>query len=298
MKKTLVTIGLPVLNGEKFIKKRLEGIENQTFQDFELLIYDNSIDLTPQICKKFVSKENRIRYFYEKDSKGIEYAYKFLLKKAKSKYFVWAAVDDVWKHDFLEKNICVLENNPDVVGSIGKVKKYGPLIEEFQSNSNDLLFVRWYKRIRRSFRHFGPIPIFFNSYEDRASKFLRTKEELSTYAVFRTEALQDSFVDGPSTWKKTMIKVLKYGNLNVVNEVLWFWWTGSSGISNLYEQYKKKSVTWKGVVLSWHEYTVWCIRNIGIKFFIKNIDFFILSNLFHSFILFKTSIQILKMKLK
>ena len=62
----IISIGLPVYNGEEFIRQRLDGILSQTFTDFELIIYDNSIDSTPVICKEYAKKDKRIRYFYDK----------------------------------------------------------------------------------------------------------------------------------------------------------------------------------------------------------------------------------------
>ena len=48
-----LTIGMSIYNGEKFILKKLENILSQTFQDFELIISDDSTDNTPKICKDF-----------------------------------------------------------------------------------------------------------------------------------------------------------------------------------------------------------------------------------------------------
>ena len=61
-----ITIGIPIFNGEKFIQSKLENIISQTFQDFEIIIYDNSNDKTPEICRDFMVKDQRIQYFHEK----------------------------------------------------------------------------------------------------------------------------------------------------------------------------------------------------------------------------------------
>ncbi len=58
-----VSIGLPVYNGEKYLAETLDGILTQTYQDFELIISDNaSTDRTPEICRIYVQKDQRIRY--------------------------------------------------------------------------------------------------------------------------------------------------------------------------------------------------------------------------------------------
>ena len=59
----VLSIGLPVHNGEKFIRKAIESILSQTFTDFELIISNNaSTDLTEQICNEYKEKDNRIKY--------------------------------------------------------------------------------------------------------------------------------------------------------------------------------------------------------------------------------------------
>ena len=53
----ILTIGIPIFNGEKIIQKRLEQILSQSFEDFQIIIYDNSTDSTPTICNEFSNNE-------------------------------------------------------------------------------------------------------------------------------------------------------------------------------------------------------------------------------------------------
>ena len=49
-----ITIGIPVFNGEDFIRKSIESVLSQTFLDFELIISDNgSTDSTSLICREY-----------------------------------------------------------------------------------------------------------------------------------------------------------------------------------------------------------------------------------------------------
>ena len=98
----LVSIGVPVYNGEEFIEKRLESILNQTFTDFEVIISDNaSTDRTQEICKKYEKNDKRIRFFQQEKNCGLFHNYEFVLNHANVKYFVDANVDDLWHEDFL-----------------------------------------------------------------------------------------------------------------------------------------------------------------------------------------------------
>ena len=68
----IVSIGLPVYNGETFLKDTLESILQQTFSNFELIISDNaSTDATEKICKSFASKDERIRYHRNESNLGL-----------------------------------------------------------------------------------------------------------------------------------------------------------------------------------------------------------------------------------
>ena len=53
-----VTIGLPVINGEKYIQKALNSVENQSYKNLELIISVNkSDDNTSKIVDKFKQKK-------------------------------------------------------------------------------------------------------------------------------------------------------------------------------------------------------------------------------------------------
>ena len=59
-----VSIGMPVYNGEKFIRRALDSLLDQTFADFEVIISDNaSMDKTREICLEYAVKDERIRYY-------------------------------------------------------------------------------------------------------------------------------------------------------------------------------------------------------------------------------------------
>ena len=59
-----LSIGLPVFNGEDYLREALDALLGQTFEDFELIISDNaSTDQTPNICESYRKQDSRIRYF-------------------------------------------------------------------------------------------------------------------------------------------------------------------------------------------------------------------------------------------
>jgi glycosyltransferase involved in cell wall biosynthesis len=149
-----VSIGMPVYNGEKFIREALDSLLVQTFTDFELIISDNaSTDATELICREYAARDLRIYYVRHEVNRGAPANFQFVLDKARGKYFMWAAADDVRSPDFIEKNYCFLENNQNFVASTCPVKfrggEYdpcrmgdGPLIGEFEERISNF-FTSW-----------------------------------------------------------------------------------------------------------------------------------------------------------
>ena len=109
-KKIKVTIGIPVYNSERSIKRRIEEICSQTFQDFVIVISDNaSTDKTRHICEEFSKEDERISIFHQEKNRGQYCNFNFILSKANTEYFVMAPGDDIWSKNFLEKNVEFLE---------------------------------------------------------------------------------------------------------------------------------------------------------------------------------------------
>ncbi len=115
--KIRVSIGMPVFNGEKYIKNALDSIINQTYANFEVIISDNaSTDGTSQICQDYALKDDRIRYYRNDKNIGAPKNYNKVFYLSNHEYFKWAAYDDVLAPEFLRKCINVLDNDRSIVG--------------------------------------------------------------------------------------------------------------------------------------------------------------------------------------
>jgi glycosyltransferase involved in cell wall biosynthesis len=111
----LISIGMPVFNGEKFISTAISSLLKQTYTNFELIISDNaSTDNTKNICSFFVSIDKRVQYFRQNSNRGATENFKFVLEQAKGKYFMWAAADDYWSFNLLNKSINILEKKQNI----------------------------------------------------------------------------------------------------------------------------------------------------------------------------------------
>ena len=117
-----ISIGLPVFNGESTLRNALESLLSQTFKNFEIIVSDNaSTDKTQAICEEFVKKDNRITYVRQTTNMGAFSNFIFVLSRARTDFFMWAAHDDSWSPRFIETNLSLLTQNPLAVSAISKV---------------------------------------------------------------------------------------------------------------------------------------------------------------------------------
>ena len=107
----MITVIINVYNAEKYIKKCLDSIINQTYKDLEILIInDGSTDKTLSICKKY--KDKRIRII-STDNKGLALSRNVGLDNAKGDYIYFVDVDDYIENDTIEYlyNLCKKYNS-------------------------------------------------------------------------------------------------------------------------------------------------------------------------------------------
>jgi glycosyltransferase involved in cell wall biosynthesis len=119
-----LSIGLPVYNGERYLRFTLDSLVNQTFRDFELIISDNaSTDGTKAICQEYAARDPRIRYYRNHENIGAAKNFNLVFQMARGELFKWAASDDVLSPDFLEQCINWLDCHPEVILSYSKVDR-------------------------------------------------------------------------------------------------------------------------------------------------------------------------------
>jgi glycosyltransferase involved in cell wall biosynthesis len=112
----LVSVAVPVYNGERYLAEALESILAQTVADLEIIVTDNaSNDGTAAICQRYASKDARVRYVRNPSNIGANPNFNLGPVYARGKYFKWTAHDDVLEPSFLEKCIAALESNTDAV---------------------------------------------------------------------------------------------------------------------------------------------------------------------------------------
>ena len=111
-----LSIGLPVYNGEHLLADSIEALLGQSYEDFELIISDNaSTDGTADICRRYARQDSRIRYIRQSRDIGRVPNHNFLIEQARAELFKWAACDDLYARELLERCVGALDEYPQVV---------------------------------------------------------------------------------------------------------------------------------------------------------------------------------------
>lgn len=98
----MISVIVPIYNMEKYLSRCIESLLNQTYQQFEiLLIDDGSTDFSAKICREYIEKDNRIRYYYKLNG-GLSDARNVGLTLAKGEYIAFVDSDDYVHNTYLE----------------------------------------------------------------------------------------------------------------------------------------------------------------------------------------------------
>ena len=119
----LVSVAMLSYNHEKYIGQAIESVLNQTIRDLELIIVDDgSKDNSRHIIKEYSSRDPRVKPVFHERNFGIARGANDCLKNASGKYFGFIGSDDLWVPSKTEKQLKVIEKNPEkIVWSEGQI---------------------------------------------------------------------------------------------------------------------------------------------------------------------------------
>ncbi len=110
----LVSIGVPVFNGEKGLTRALDSLLEQDYPNLEIIISDNgSTDATLEICGKYVRKDSRVTYSRSEENLGAIWNFNRVFELSSGKYFMWAAHDDRREPSFVSACVEKMEQCPE-----------------------------------------------------------------------------------------------------------------------------------------------------------------------------------------
>ena len=102
----LVTVFVPVYNGEKYLEQTLICIQQQTYTNIEvLLVDDSSTDGSLQILNQFTEKDARFKVFVKENGGIVAKSMNFIMPKISGDYFFYTSQDDIFSLDIIEKMV-------------------------------------------------------------------------------------------------------------------------------------------------------------------------------------------------
>lgn len=108
----MVSIITPVYNCEKFLNECIDSVINQSFEDWELILLDDSsVDNSKSIIKKYSASDSRIKFFFFTENVGSGVARNKGIEMAERRFIAFLDSDDYWHPDKLSKQIHFMLSN-------------------------------------------------------------------------------------------------------------------------------------------------------------------------------------------
>ena len=112
----LVSIGLPVYNAERHLRKALDSLLRQDYPNIELIVSDNaSEDGTEAICRSYADGDARVHYHRADHNMGAIWNFNRVFELATGEYFMWAAHDDERDPRYVSMCVAAMQSRPDAV---------------------------------------------------------------------------------------------------------------------------------------------------------------------------------------
>lgn len=149
-----VSVIIPLYNAEKYVLKTINSILNQTFEDFEIVIVNDSCtDSSRDIVASI--NDSRIKLFDNEKNSGIAFTRNRAIELAQGEYIAIMDDDDLAPKYRLEKEVAYLDSHPDMVAVIGNSCR----IDKDDNDLNELWTVfKSPKRINAYFLFGDPVP--------------------------------------------------------------------------------------------------------------------------------------------
>lgn len=108
----LVSVVLPVYNGERYIREAMDSVLAQTYRSWELIVVDDgSTDQSLAISKEYAEKDSRILVVHQENQK-LPKALNRGFSLAKGEFFSWISADNRYLPEFLEEMVAELQRHP------------------------------------------------------------------------------------------------------------------------------------------------------------------------------------------
>jgi glycosyltransferase involved in cell wall biosynthesis len=114
----LVTVVVTVYDRVQFLRDALQGVLDQTFRSFEIIVTDDSNNSEIKaICSSFEQRE--IHYRFNSSPLGVALNVRAAISESRGRYIAILNDDDVWEPEFLELLVAPLKDEPERVLAFG-----------------------------------------------------------------------------------------------------------------------------------------------------------------------------------
>jgi glycosyltransferase involved in cell wall biosynthesis len=210
-----VSVVIPSYNRAEYIAATLDSVLAQTYTDFEIIFVDDgSADSTKTILEKYCKRDSRVKYIYQNNSERA-IARNAGMKQAQGDYICLVDSDDIWYPHKLERQIKVMEANPEAgfsyaavnrIDFSGKHIQVAPRQQEGYSGRvfDKLLMRNFIPSVTPMFRRelfdqAGAQRTEFIPYEDwdfwlrlaKLTEFIHIKEPLGDYRIHPQQSVQN-----------------------------------------------------------------------------------------------------------
>lgn len=106
----LVSIITPTFNSASYIAETIQSVQNQTYQNWELIIVDDgSSDETVSIIQQIQKTEHRVNLVIQPKNVGPAITRNIGIELAQGKYLTFLDADDIWFPDFIQNSITTIQ---------------------------------------------------------------------------------------------------------------------------------------------------------------------------------------------
>ena len=117
--KDLISVIIPIYNKEKYLDNCLKSIINQSYKEIEIiLINDGSTDSSEEICKRYKSKDNRIKLI-STENRGAASARNTGIENAVGKYLSFIDADDYIENTYYETMLDLIKTHNAQIAECG-----------------------------------------------------------------------------------------------------------------------------------------------------------------------------------
>lgn len=212
----LISVILPVHNGEKFLRQAILSVQEQSYNNWELIIInDGSTDSSGKIIEEFSQADNRIKSFHTEKS-GVAKSLNYGLSLTKGEFIARIDSDDIWLPQKLEYQLGRFQNIPALF-------LLGASVLLIDENRDPLPVQKGFNNRR------------LLNYQEIKKKFLRNNLFCHSSVMFRKEMLNIIGHYNPqfknSEDYEYWIRAVKKVNCEISDEVLVYYRVWSQAVS-------------------------------------------------------------------